>query len=257
MKFLLDHLSQDLSPIHRLDARAKLAATVLFTVCVVSVPGNRMGFLFAFFAWPAGVTAAARLPVMPLLRRAAAVSPLILLVVAFNPFFEPGTVVARPLGLEVTREGLLISGGILVKFFACIMAMLVLAATTPFPALVSGLRGLGIPSFLTHQVSFLYRYLFILADQARRMKRARDARSCRRLGARTLFTTATGILGFLFVRTLDKGERIDLAMKLRGFDGRFVTLEQPRIGAAETVFLIFSLVLTAACTAAAHGGFGV
>jgi len=257
LKFLLDHLSQEDTAIHRIDARAKLVATVVFTICVVSVPNQRMAFLFFFFAWPAGVTAAARLPLKPLVLRALAVSPLIILVVAFNPFFEPGTVVARPLGFEMTREGLLVSAGIMIKFFACIAVMLVLAATTPFPALVTGLRGLGVPSFLTHQVSFLYRYLFILADQARRMKRARDARACRRLGTRTLFSTGTGILGFLFVRTLDKGERIDLAMKLRGFDGRFVLLQKPRIARSEVVFLLFSLVLTAACTVAAHGGLGV
>jgi len=254
VKFLFDHLSQGDSAVHALDARAKAAVTLVFTVAVVSVPNHAVGPLFFFFAWPAGMMAAARLSPLPFLRRALVLSPLIVMVAGFNPFFEAGHVVARPLGLSITLEGLLTSAGIAVKFLACLVALLVLVATTPFPALISGIRGIGVPGFLTGQVSFIYRYLFILLSQARSMKRARDSRSFGWMGPVAAFHSAAAILGFLFVRTLKKGERVQLAMDLRGFAGRFESLEERRPGAAEALFLFLSLALIAFCFWMVRGG---
>lgn len=252
MKFLFEHLSQCSSIVHSLDARVKVAATLIFTVAVVSVPSHHVGHLFLFFAWPAGMIAASRLPLSPFVWRALALSPFILLVVVFNPFFEQGRVVASILGLPVTLEGLLTSAGIMVKFFATMGVMLVLMATTPFPALIGGIRGLGVPAFLTHQIAFLYRYLFILLSQVRTMKRARDTRSYGRLPARVAIRSAASILGVLFVRTLETGERVELAMALRGFDGTLRDLETRRAGPADGLFLLLAVAFCVFCWWMAH-----
>ena len=73
------------------------------------------------------------------------------------------------------------------------------------------------------------------------MKRARDSRSFGRMRTAAAFRSAAAMLGFLFVRTLKKGERVQLAMDLRGFAGRFESLDEGRPGAAEALFVFLSL----------------
>jgi cobalt/nickel transport system permease protein len=257
VKYLFDHLSQGTSLLHSLDARAKIAAAIVFTVAVVSAPNHNVGQLFFFFPWPAGMLAAARLPVAPFLRRALLLSPLIAMVVLLNPFFEEGTVVASPFGFGVTAEGLLTSAGIAVKFLACLLAMLILVATTPFPSLISGIRGLGVPAFLAQQVSFIYRYLFILLAQVRSMKRARDSRSCGGLRIARDVRSGAGILGVLFMRTLQRGEGVDLAMRMRGFNGAFPGMTAVCFGLPEVIFLLLSFGVTGFGCWIAHGGISV
>ena len=69
-------------------------------------------------------------------------------------------------------------------------------------------------------ISFMYRYLFVLVDEAMRLQTARDARS---VGAgRTLFWRAKvlgGMIGCLFIRSYERSERIYAAMLSRGYAG--------------------------------------
>jgi len=93
--------------------------------------------------------------------------------------------------------------------------MVLLASTTPFPQLLGVLRWLRVPHLLTTTLALMYRYLFVLADEAQRMQRARQSRSfsARRWpGWRVLAT----VISQLFVRATARAERIYLAMLARG-----------------------------------------
>ena len=54
---------------------------------------------------------------------------------------------------------------------------MVLTATTPALRLLEALRALRMPAILVAIVMLMYRYLFVLVDEAQRMMRARAARS--------------------------------------------------------------------------------
>ena len=54
---------------------------------------------------------------------------------------------------------------------------IVLAAATPFPELLSAMRALRVPRLLVAIFGLMWRYLFVLADEAVRLIRARQARS--------------------------------------------------------------------------------
>ena len=56
------------------------------------------------------------------------------------------------------------------------MAILLVAATQ-FHDLMHALRHLRLPYLLVAVISFTYRYLFVLVDEAMRLLRAREARS--------------------------------------------------------------------------------
>lgn len=242
----LDRLARQDTAVHRLDARVKLLTTLLFLVCVVSFGKYELSALLPFFLYPAALAGAGRIPFGFLARRLLAVAPFALLVGAFNPLLD--------------REALLrlgpweVSGGwvsflsIQVRFCLTVGTALVLVAVTSFQGLCAALQRLGAPQILTVQLLLLYRYLFVLAEEAVRLVRARALRSFgkRGLGMRVY----ASLVGHLLLRTLDRAQRIHLAMRCRGFTGELRTLGSSRVGRRDMVFaagwgltfLVFRLV---------------
>jgi cobalt/nickel transport system permease protein len=91
---------------------------------------------------------------------------------------------------------------------------------------------------------FVYRYLFVLFEQAHNMRRASRCRAPR--GRRQpLFAAAAGAVAVLFARSYGRAERIHQAMLARGFQGHFELLETPQTGVRDWAFLLVSLGLLA------------
>ena len=131
-----------------------------------------------------------------------------------------------PLTLTVSGEGLRIFTTIALKSWISVQAALLLAFTTPFHDLVDGLRQLRLPTIMVAIISFMYRYLSVLSDEATRMSRARASRSADpggRGGGSILWRArVTGSMaGSLFLRSYERSERIYAAMQARGFEGEF------------------------------------
>ena len=83
------------------------------------------------------------------------------------------------------------------------------------------------PRLLTLIAAFMYRYLFVIVDEARRMRAALAARALP-AAARSGSRRALGRLATsLFLRSYARGERVYLAMLARGYRGAM-----PRLGAA-------------------------
>ena len=99
-------------------------------------------------------------------------------------------------------------------------ALLLLTGSIGFVGMVRGMRRLGLPSFLATQLLMVFRYIRVLIEEALSMKRARDARS---FGKKGLSLKLWGVLiGQLFLRSVDRAERVHRAMLARGFTGSFV-----------------------------------
>jgi cobalt/nickel transport system permease protein len=123
-----------------------------------------------------------------------------------------------------------------VKMVLCVGAAIWLSATTPFTQLLEGLRKLKVPSLLTVMLSFMFRYLFVLTEEAIRMSRAYQSRCPRK---QTLKDAANvgRLAGALMLRTYNRAERIYLAMLSRGFDGEFRTISIQRMTFADIALL--------------------
>jgi cobalt/nickel transport system permease protein len=83
------------------------------------------------------------------------------------------------------------------------------------------MQRLRLPRLMVEILSFMVRYLDVVADDLRRMRIARDSRAFSACGPRhwgVLASTA----GALFVRSYERGERVHLAMLSRGYAGRLV-----------------------------------
>jgi cobalt/nickel transport system permease protein len=143
----------------------------------------------------------------------------------------------------------------MVKSWLSVQAALLLAYTTPFADLVDALRALRVPAIIVSIISFMYRYLAVLTDEAGRMKRARHARSAaapqgRSGGSLVWRAKVTGaMVGSLFIRAYERSERIYAAMLARGFSGTFQATEMERPDQRSLAWFGVTLVLIVAFVA--------
>jgi len=240
--FTETHTTQ--SPLHRLDARAKILGFIGFTVVVVTTPALPMWPFLLFGGILFFLIGVSRLPPGQVLRRVLVVIPFVLVVAIFLPFFHQAGGGGYSLGgMRVTGEGLLVLWNVGAKAVLGALSMVVLGSTTTFAEMVSGFERLKTPSVFVLIVSFMYRYSFVFADELRRMRRAMAARNYR---ARWLWNVPTlgYMLSALFLRSYSRGERVYLAMLSRGYEGNVRTFAEGRFGAADAAFLCGLLLAT-------------
>ncbi len=243
----IDRFASGDSPVHRLDARAKLVAVVVFTALVVSVPKYQVAALFPYAILPFALLAFGGIPLGFVAKHLLLVSPFVVFVAIFNPLYDPQPMLVRvgPWGGWV-RAGVVSCANICGKFVLTVSALVALVSTTPFSELLKALSWLRLPRLFIIELSFLYRYLFVLIEEVMRLRRARDCRTVgpSRLGWRLRVTG--GIVGNLFLRTLERGERVYAAMLARGFDGSVKTLTRFRMRASDYAFLAGSVLFAVA-----------
>ena len=230
----LDRLAAGDSALHRLDPRAKVLATLVFIVSVVSFGRYELSALFPFFIFPAVIIGIGDLPAGYLARKIALLCPFALAVGIFNPVFDSTVLVQLgPLGIS---GGWISCASIVVRAALTVAAALVLVAVTGFPAICRAMERLGMPNAFAVQLIFLYRYIFVLTEEGVRAARARELRSC---GNKGLGIKSYGpLLGTLLLRTWMRAERVHMAMLARGFTDAFQTRQEFRFGVAETCYLL-------------------
>ena len=213
------------SPIHRLDPRAKIIGLIGLVVVSVSLPAGAWYAFGALAAILVGLVVVARLSPRHVLRRMTIEIPF-LVAAAILPFTAPdGVVLGLTVGAKVTIG---------------VLGMVILSSTTPFPRLLRGFELLRTPRLIVVIVSFMWRYLHVLGEQVSNMQTARAARG---YSARYFWQAAgsTGsLVAALFVRSLDRGERVYLAMTSRGYDGSMpeTAVERLTLRASDVTFLV-------------------
>jgi len=219
---LLDRWSQGASPLHVLDARAKVLTLLVFLIVLATTPGDSVAVLDTDAALLAAAILIARLPLGGILWRAMVVLPFSL------TFALISWLAGEPLRALALVE----------KSYLSTVAALLVAGVTPLPLLLGALERLGTPRLLVLVAQFLYRYLFVLSEQAQHMRLAAACREgvARRRGSR--FRVATGALAVLFARSYERAEGIHRAMLARGFSGRFSLLHAARFGIGDSAFLV-------------------
>lgn len=228
----MDTLASGDSPLHRLDARAKLLVTGLFIISVVSFGRYEVSRLAPFALFPVFLISAGGLPAGYLLKKMLAAAPFALLVGVFNPLLDRQTMLY--LGSFGVSGGWVSFVSILARFALTVSAALALLALTGMNAVCEALAALGAPRTFVVQLLFLNRYLFALAGEAGRMERARELRSGgRRAAGLGVFIQ---LAGGLLLRGMDRAERVYRAMLCRGFDGRIRTVRFSRFGRREILF---------------------
>jgi cobalt/nickel transport system permease protein len=209
------------SPVHRVPAQVKLVALFVFVLAVVSTPA---AIFWAFGLYAVMLVAAvgvAKLPATVVSRRLAVETPFIVFALLL-PFVATGPQV-DVLGLHLSQSGVLGAWNVLAKGTLGVIAAILLSATTAPRELLAGLERLRLPATLVAILSFMVRYLSVVSDDLHRMRVARESRGYTGGRVGHLKAVAGGV-GALFVRSFERGERVHLAMRSRGYTGRMPLL---------------------------------
>lgn len=211
----LDRLAAQDSFVHRRDPRAKICVTMAFVVAVLSFDPYSISALLPFVLYPVCLAAWGQIPFGYLGRKLCFAAPFVIFIGIFNPLFD--TAIVLKLGDLPISAGWLSFLSILLRCALTVSAALVLVALTGFPLMCAALVRMGLPALFGTQLLLLYRYIFVLAQEAGRMERARDLRAVGNRG-KGLRVYAL-MLGQLLLRTYDRATRIHQAMLCRGFTG--------------------------------------
>jgi cobalt/nickel transport system permease protein len=256
----LDRYVERDSPVHRADARLKFIVAIGFILSLSLLPIG--SFLAIGIAWGALLVAILASKINPLrvvrasfvaLPFVAAAVPLI-----FTKAGDPiGDINFGLFTLTASGEGLVQFATILFKSWVSVQAAVLLTFSTRFPDLVEALRALRVPVIIVAVISFMYRYLAVLTDEATRMMRARAARSGSRdgSGGGSVFWRAKvvgSMVGSLFIRAYERSERVYAAMQSRGFDGTLRRLHTSRFGGPQWAALAVAVVALAGFEATGH-----
>lgn len=224
------------SPVHRMDARIKLVSVVAFIFTCSLTPVGAWPVYILLLAMIFSVELLSELGILFYLKRALLALPFVLAALPLLVTSAGEPLLGLPFGLGISANGVERFASIAIKSWISVQAAILLATTTSFPDILSGLRALKIPRLLVAIIGLMWRYLFVIVDEVLRMLRARTARSGEtglpglRTGGSVLWRARVtgGMAGSLFLRSLDRSDRIYNAMLARGYDGEIRSMPQAR-----------------------------
>lgn len=221
-----------LGGLYSLDARAHVLTTLAYIICVLSFDRYSVSALMPFVLYPMALCAYAGIAPAIIGRALLLAAPFVLLVGLWNPVFDNRPMLT--LGVLTLSAGWVSLASLVLRCALCVSAVAVMAHICGLAALCAALPRLGVPRIFAAQILLLQQALYVLADEAARMRRARDVRSFGRQG-QGLWATAP-LIGTLLLRSLDRAERLHTAMLCRGFDGTVPTPLHTHFGLRELVF---------------------
>ncbi len=210
--------------LNALSPSTRVGAAIAIAVATVAL--DRLPLLATALAIAVVLAAFAHLPAASTARRLAGMDAFMLAVLVFLPFTVPGTPLFVVAGLSASVEGLRQAVAIVLTANTIVLAVLALVGTLEPVALGRALAALKVPEKVVHLLLFTVRYIAVLKDEYRRMALAMRARGFRPRGNRHTWNSFGWLFGMLLVRSFERSERIQAAMKCRGFSGRFYLREE-------------------------------
>jgi cobalt/nickel transport system permease protein len=192
--------SQLESPVHRAPAVYKLGLTLIYVLGMGALPARHPAWALMPAFLLLLVIRSAKLPIRRLLAGLALSAPLLFGVAAFG-LFQTG--------------GARIFLGLMLKSALSMLAVQVLAKSTSVSDLLRAMKQVRMPEALCSTIALLHRYSFLLADESKRMRRARAGRTLS-TSRWQLWRALGNSVGLLFVRSIVRAERVSAAMRSRG-----------------------------------------
>jgi cobalt/nickel transport system permease protein len=230
--------------LHRLDPRVRLLALLAASLWTARAPG--VPALAGACALAALLALAAPLERRRLRRAALALNGFLLVAAVTLPFSVAGAPLWQLGGWSASAEGVqraavvVLTGNTLMLLFAALVAPVEPAT------LAHALLHLKVPDKLVRLLMFALRYVEVLHATRLRLTRAMRARGHQpRLDRHTLRSTGH-LVATLVGHSVERAQRIEMAMRCRGWQGRFPVLHHFRFGWRDAAFaLAFVSVLAA------------
>ncbi|HSD83827.1 MAG TPA: cobalt ECF transporter T component CbiQ [Anaerolineae bacterium] len=242
------------SLIHALDPRVKFVFTLAFVLTMALLPIGAWPIYVLMLTLSLSIAMLSELGLKYVLKRSLLAVPFVLAAVPLLFTVKGPALLAVPIGslsFTITAPGLERLLSIMFKSWVSLQVAIVFAAATPFPDMLLAMRAVKIPRLIVSLFGLMWRYMFVMVDEAIRLLRARASRSGaiegRKSGGSIAWRARVtgGMAGNLFVRSLDRGERIYAAMAARGYDGEIRLFPLPPLTSANWITTLCSLGLLA------------
>ncbi|MBB4264866.1 cobalt ECF transporter T component CbiQ [Roseospira visakhapatnamensis] len=217
------------------DPRTRLLGAIAFAGVTVAL--SSLAALLMALTLAGAALLAARLPAGPTLRRMAMMDGFIVFMLVLLPFTMPGDPAFWVFGWPASWAGLERAAAIALTANAIVLMLLSLVGSLEPTTLGHALARLRCPERLVHLLLFTVRYITVVEDEYRRLRRAMKTRGFRPRTNGHTFRSLGYLIGMLLVRALERSERILQAMKCRGFTGRLPLLDDLRYGPRDVLFI--------------------
>lgn len=234
--------SEQQSPWHNLAPRTRVLCAVLFVFASSLTPN---GHWWTWLIYAIGLfllIGLSRVTLSVLLRRVGVEFLFTASVLLGTLFRQGGETVFQWGWLRITTAGLIVLGSVTLKAVMALLMLNLLVLTTPIPNLLHALVELRMPPLLVAILGSMYRYIAVLADELTSMRQAalsRNLLSTRRWHRQVV----AHMMGSLFIRTYERGDRVHQAMLSRGYTGLLPLEHLPMGGKADTLALTLLTLL--------------
>jgi cobalt/nickel transport system permease protein len=243
-----------ISPTIVLDTRIKLVLVFFFILTTALTPTGAWPVFILLQSLVLAAAIASSIPVTTLLKRSLVVLPFVLAAIPLL-FTIPGpglgTLDLGFLRITISQAGLTRFITIFLKSWISIQSAILLTSTSPIQDILMAMRAFRLPRIFVEVVGLMWRYLFIFRDEIQKMLQARSSRSGEYLDKKSKSggtfwwrgQVTGGMAGSLFLRSLERSNRVYHAMLARGYHGEFPRLYNPPISPANWIFFGFGLLI--------------
>jgi len=265
--FLIEKYAYRKSPVHTLDARAKIVVAFAAIIAIVAVPYSTMVYSVGavFFLFCAVLWGLSGLSPVIYVKRLLVILPFGIFLIVFQIFFKNRyyetftTLATLPFGIEIYAESVEFASILLIKFLVAVSFIILLSSTTKTQDMLEGAGRLGLPAEFTLVLGMMLRYLYVFGYMIRKMRQSLETRCFdpfdRSLPYRYRLEKLAYAVGTLFIRSYEQGERTYLAMLCRGY-GResHLYISKKPLKSRDWAFLSAGLLLAVATPVLAWAG---
>ncbi len=240
--FHLDIDSNRRTPWHTLAPRTRILCTLLMVFAIALTP-NGHWWTWAIYGLAILSLLLLSQVTLPVLVRRVAVELVFIGVVLLGTLFRRGGEVLWSWGpLQITTAGLIVLGSVTLKALLSLLMLNLLTLTTAVSALLHGLVELRTPPLLVATLASMYRYIGVLIGEFNAMRKAAASRNLMN-NKRWQRLVIGNMIGSLFIRTYDRGDRIYQAMLSRGYQGTMPVEKVPPGGRQDILALTLTLIV--------------
>ena len=232
---IFEKFSTGTSYLHRADSAIKIVCSISLVVVlalsqtyITATIGLCISLIFLF---------GARLSISSVCLRLLIVNGFVAFLWVTLPITYPGNPLVSIGPISISQEGVALAALITIKTNAIILLLISLMATSSIADIGRGLERLRVPAKLCLLMLFSYRYISVIYQEYLRLARAAKLRCFTPSTNLHTYKTYSHLFGMTLIKSLHRAKRVQEAMLLRGFHGRFYSLHEPRIGPKDILLL--------------------
>ncbi len=235
----LEELAEGHSIVHKLHPMVKLLVTFFYIVVVISFGQYDVTRLLPYFFYTFIITAISEIPNKILIKRYLIALPFSLFVGISNMILNR-EIAFNILNISISY-GVISCFSIIIKTYLTVMAVLLLIATTKINELSCEMVKLKVPDIIVFTITMIFRYIGILAEEADRMSLAYKLRAPKEKGIK--IKDMGSFVGQILIRSIERSERVYLAMKCRGFSGKISYIVSKKIETTDYIYCFLMIIL--------------